>query len=135
LRGHVRVGRLTAPTRPRAHPPRGGKKVIVPPVEPTRVAGTSSLIDVLDRVLDKGIVIDAEVTLNVVGIALLSVEARILVAGFETYLEYADSFAMTPPVYWRTVARPNRRQAEVPPAPLGAGQSAEGLPEAGGEVR
>ncbi len=57
-------------------------------------AGTS-LIDVLDRVLDKGIVIDAYVRVSVVGIDLVSVEARIVVASVETYLKYAEAIAST----------------------------------------
>lgn len=56
-------------------------------------AGTS-LVDVLDRVLDKGIVIDAYVRVSLVGIDLVSVEARVVVASVETYLEYADSFGV-----------------------------------------
>lgn len=55
-------------------------------------AGTS-LIDVLDRVLDKGIVIDAYVRVSLVGIDLVSVEARIVVASVETYLKFADSIS------------------------------------------
>src|SRR5437773_1737340 len=49
------------------------------PVE--RTVGGSSLIDVLDRVLDKGIVIDAWVRVSLVGIDLITVEARAAVAG------------------------------------------------------
>ena len=45
-----------------------------------------SLIDVLDRILDKGIVIDAYVRVSLVGIDLVSVEARIVVASVDTYL-------------------------------------------------
>ena len=45
-----------------------------------RVSGGSSLIDVLDRVLDKGIVIDAWVRISLVGIDLITVEARVVVA-------------------------------------------------------
>ena len=45
-----------------------------------RAAGGSSLIDVLDRVLDKGIVIDAWVRVSLVGIDLITVEARVVVA-------------------------------------------------------
>ena len=55
-----------------------------------RVAGRSSLIDVLDRVLDKGIVIDAWVRISLVGIDLITVEARVVVASIDTYLKYAD---------------------------------------------
>jgi hypothetical protein len=57
-------------------------------------AGTS-LIDVLDRVLDKGIVIDAYVRVSLVGIDLVSVEARIVVASVETYLKYAEAIGTT----------------------------------------
>lgn len=54
-----------------------------------RVSGGSSLIDVLDRVLDKGIVIDAWVRISLVGIDLISEHARVVVASSETYLRYA----------------------------------------------
>lgn len=55
-----------------------------------RVSGGSSLIDVLDRVLDKGIVIDAWVRISLVGIDLISEHARVVVASSETYLKYAE---------------------------------------------
>lgn len=55
-------------------------------------AGTS-LVDVLDRVLDKGIVIDAYIRVSLVGIDLVSVEARVVVASVETYLRYADAIS------------------------------------------
>ena len=57
-----------------------------------RASTGSSLIDVLDRVLDKGIVIDAWVRVSLVGIDLVTVEARVLVASIETYLKYSDMF-------------------------------------------
>jgi hypothetical protein len=60
-----------------------------------RAAAGSSLIDVLDRVLDKGIVIDAYVRVSLVGIDLVSVEARIVVASVETYLKYAEAIGVT----------------------------------------
>jgi hypothetical protein len=53
-----------------------------------RAAGGTSLIDVLDRVLDKGIVIDAWVRVSLVGIDLITVEARVVVASIDTYLKY-----------------------------------------------
>ena len=56
-----------------------------------RAAGGSSLIDVLDRVLDKGIVIDAWVRVSLVGIDLITVEARVVVASIDTYLKYSDA--------------------------------------------
>jgi hypothetical protein len=47
----------------------------------------TSIIDVLDRVLDKGIVVDAWVRVSLVGIDLVTVEARVVVASIETYLK------------------------------------------------
>ena len=60
-----------------------------------RTAGGSSLIDVLDRVLDKGIVIDAWVRISLVGIDLITVEARVVVASIDTYLRYADALGIS----------------------------------------
>ena len=60
-----------------------------------RASGGSSLIDVLDRVLDKGIVIDAWVRISLVGIDLFTVEARVVVASIDTYLKYADAVGLT----------------------------------------
>ena len=61
-----------------------------------RSPGGSSLIDVLDRVLDKGIVIDAWVRVSLVGIDLITVEARVVVASIDTYLRYADALGLSP---------------------------------------
>ena len=63
-----------------------------------RSPGGSSLIDVLDRVLDKGIVIDAWVRVSLVGIDLVTVEARVVVASIDTYLKYSEAVGITPPV-------------------------------------
>ena len=60
-----------------------------PSLQPT----STSLIDVLDRVLDKGIVIDGWVKVSLAGIDLITVEIRVLVASLETYLKHADSVA------------------------------------------
>jgi hypothetical protein len=66
------------------------------PVE--RASGGTSLIDVLDRVLDKGIVIDAWVRVSLVGIDLLTVEARIVVASIDTYIKYSEAVSQAPSV-------------------------------------
>ena len=66
------------------------------PVE--RAPGGTSLIDVLDRVLDKGIVIDAWVRVSLVGIDLITVEARVVVASIDTYLKYSEAVGQVPPV-------------------------------------
>lgn len=74
-----------------------------------RVSGGSSLIDVLDRVLDKGIVIDAWVRISLVGIDLITVEARVVVASIDTYLKYADAVGLT-----GLVSRPVLAEVEEP---------------------
>src|SRR5437660_650395 len=58
------------------------------------VSGTTTLLDILDRVLDKGIVIDAWVSISLVGIDLITVEARVVVASIGTYLKYADAVGL-----------------------------------------
>ncbi|SNZ13413.1 Gas vesicle protein [Natronoarchaeum philippinense] len=53
----------------------------------------SSLVEVLDRILDKGVVIDVWARISVVGIELLTVEARVVVASVDTFLHYAEEIA------------------------------------------
>ncbi len=76
-----------------------------------RSPGGSSLIDVLDRILDKGIVVDAWVRISLVGIDLITVEARVVIASIDTYLKYSEAVGITAPV-----SRPRE---------LGAGAEAE----------
>ncbi len=71
-----------------------------------RHTGGTSLIDVLDRVLDKGIVIDAWVRISLVGIDLITVEARIVVASIDTYLKYAEAVGITCPMARPAVPAP-----------------------------
>ena len=117
-----------------------------------RAAGGSSLIDVLDRVLDKGIVIDAWVRVSLVGIDLITVEARVVVASIDTYSEVLRSgrrggrrlrvprsrrrarTTSSPPRTWRCarrsrVERRRRRVRRVRPARAGATRST-GTPSA-----
>jgi hypothetical protein len=56
-----------------------------------RAPRPSSLADVLDTVLDKGIVIDAYVRVALVGIELLTIDARIVIASVDTYLRFAEA--------------------------------------------
>ena len=53
-----------------------------------------TLIDVLDRVLDKGIVISAWGRLSVVGLELVGMEMRVVVASIETHLRYAEELGL-----------------------------------------
>jgi hypothetical protein len=53
------------------------------PLQATR-EGPSTLIEVIERILDKGIVISADITVSVAGVELLGIRARIALASFET---------------------------------------------------
>src|SRR5580765_7413718 len=111
------------------------------PVE--RAAGGTSLIDVLERVLDKGIVIDAWVRVSLVGIDLLTVEARVVIASITTYLGASSTLAAIQPrsglqsATLRRVAdmsQRERRSRDVAPprarvsAAVGSGRSLPGGP-------
>jgi len=72
-----------------------------------------STVDVLERVLDKGIVIDAQIDIAVAGISLINVKARVLVSSFRTYLRYADALAASAPT---PQLRPLSSRAVVPSA-------------------
>jgi hypothetical protein len=61
-------------------------------------AGGTSLVDVLDRVLDKGVVIDATVRVSLVGFEVITVEARVIVASISTFLDYAAAMGQLPMV-------------------------------------
>lgn len=56
---------------------------------------SSSLVEVIDRILEKGIVIDAWARVSLVGIELLTIEARVVIASVETYLKYAEAIGLT----------------------------------------
>ncbi|WP_026694723.1 gas vesicle structural protein GvpA [Peribacillus kribbensis] len=55
---------------------------------------SSSLAEVIDRILDKGIVIDAFVRVSLVGIEILTVEARVVIASVDTWLRYAEAVGL-----------------------------------------
>lgn len=51
----------------------------------------SGLADVIDSILDKGLVIDAYVRVSLVGIELLTIDLRIVIASVDTYLRFAEA--------------------------------------------
>jgi hypothetical protein len=51
----------------------------------------SSLADVIDTILDKGLVIDIYIRVSLVGIELLTIDARIVIASVDTYLRFAEA--------------------------------------------
>ena len=56
-----------------------------------RAPSPSGLADVLDLILDKGLVIDAYVRISVIGIELITINARIVIASVDTYLRFAEA--------------------------------------------
>ncbi len=56
-----------------------------------RAPSPSGLADVLDLILDKGLVIDAYVRVAVIGIELVTIDARIVIASIDTYLRFAEA--------------------------------------------
>ena len=58
---------------------------------PSPSARAGSLYDVLELILDKGLVIDVYVRVSLVGIELLTIDARIVVASVDTYLHFAEA--------------------------------------------
>ncbi|MCF6137382.1 gas vesicle structural protein GvpA [Pseudalkalibacillus berkeleyi] len=59
-----------------------------------KTTDSSSLAEVIDRILDKGIVIDAFARVSVVGIEILTVEARVVIASVDTWLRYAEAVGL-----------------------------------------
>ncbi len=63
-------------------------------VQPARRSGApsaSGLADVIDTILDKGLVIDAYIRVSLIGIEILTIDARIVVASVDTYLRFAEA--------------------------------------------
>lgn len=57
--------------------------------------GSGTLAEVIDLILDKGIVIDAWVRVSLVGIEILTIEARVVIASVDTYLKYSEAIGLT----------------------------------------
>ena len=55
-----------------------------------RAPSPSGLVDVVDLILDKGLVIDAYIRISVIGIELITIDARIVIASIDTYLHFAE---------------------------------------------
>jgi len=56
-------------------------------IEPTREVN-ATLVDLLDRALDKGLIINADIIVSVAGVPLLGVSLKVALAGMETMLKY-----------------------------------------------
>ncbi len=60
-----------------------------------KTMASTSLAEVIDRILDKGVVVDAWVRISLGGIEILAVEARVVVSGVDTFLKYAEAVGLT----------------------------------------
>jgi hypothetical protein len=81
-----------------------------------RAAPQASVIEVLDRVLDRGIVIEVWLRVSVAGITLIDVDARVVVASIDTYVRQSDAVAQAlfaPPPSPTPTRRPRRRQPRL----------------------
>ena len=56
-----------------------------------RAPSPSGLVDVVDLILDKGLVIDAYIRVSVIGIELITIDTRIVIASVDTYLRFAEA--------------------------------------------
>jgi|SRR6186997_33646 hypothetical protein len=56
-----------------------------------RAPSPSGLVDVVDLILDKGLVLDAYIRISVIGIELITIDARIVIASIDTYLRFAEA--------------------------------------------
>lgn len=59
-----------------------------------KTTDSSSLAEVIDRILDKGVVIDAFARVSLVGIEVITVEARVVIASVDTWLRYANAVGL-----------------------------------------
>ncbi|WP_367047422.1 gas vesicle structural protein GvpA [Streptomyces sp. Je 1-332] len=64
---------------------------VVPAQQSGGSGGTSGLYDVLELVLDRGLVIDAFVRVSLVGIEILKIDVRVVIASVDTYLRFAEA--------------------------------------------
>ena len=79
-------------SRTREHQIGSGDVPVYMPVTPARRAPSSAgLYDVVELILDRGLVIDAFVRVSLVGIELLTIDARVVIAGVDTYLRFAEA--------------------------------------------
>jgi len=82
---------------------------------------TGTLADVIDRILDKGLVINADIAVSVVGVELLGIKIRAALASFETAAKWGLEFPSGTKIEttaWQQVTAPSgngHKQEEIPP--------------------
>lgn len=63
----------------------------LPATAPSTGSGTGSLFDILELILDRGLVIDVFIRVSLVGIEILKIDVRIVIASVDTYLRFAEA--------------------------------------------
>src|SRR5437868_13522676 len=84
----------------------------------------SGLADVLDVILDKGLVIDAYVRVSVIGIEILTIDARVVIASVDTYLRFAEAVNRLDPTETEVSGLAEPRQTDATDTTNGAVESA-----------
>jgi gas vesicle structural protein len=100
---------------------RGGSRGAV-----QKMGGASGLADVLAVILEKGLVIDAWVRVSIIGIEILTIELRAVIASVDTYLRYAEAIGLT-----ALAAAPRNAELALPPG-LPALPGLPGIPDLAG---
>src|SRR4051812_12718026 len=93
----------------------------------------SGLADVLELILDKGLVIDASVRVSVIGIEVLTIDARIVVASVDTYLRFAEAVNRLDLTQTETAGITELRRGGAKEETEGAIEGAEDEVKKGGE--
>ena len=88
-------------------------------------SGSTGLGDVVELILDKGLVIDAFVQVSLVGIEVLTVKARVVVASVDTYLRYAQAINQLDLAAAGIVAAAPAALAAIQPPPAGGWQKTQ----------
>jgi hypothetical protein len=82
-----------------------------------RASGSTSVLDVLDRVLDKGIVIDAWLRVSLMGIDLITIDARVVVASIETYQHQIGEINLRSMAAKPAISETNGSKSKAPRCP------------------
>jgi gas vesicle structural protein len=80
-----------------------------------KMGGASGLAEVLTVILDKGLVVDAWVRLSIIGIEILTLEIRAVIASVDTYLRYAEAIGLTTLAAAPRTAEPTALPPGLPP--------------------
>lgn len=87
------------------------------------------LLELIDRILDKGLVIDAFISITVVGVPLVVIRARIVVASLDTFLRYQEAMGLRGEPGEKLEQRGQQPQQQQPPQQQFAAPQQTGFPQ------